>query len=108
MNKVMIAVQIREDVEFGKGDIRQYNDTLYYTEAEYASLKEGAIETEKQRRITNWVNHVKDASTKTPVEPTKEEYEAQLAQQEEQVAELKSKMVSKGYLSVDEPLTKEK
>jgi hypothetical protein len=108
MDKVKIAIQIREDVEFGIGDIRQYNDTLYYTEAEYAALKEGDVEKEKQRRITNWVNHVKDASTRVPAEPTKEEYEAMLAQQEEQVEELKSKMVSKGYLSVDEPLTKEK
>ena len=44
MKKTMIAVQIREDVEFGKGDIRQYNDTLYYTQAEYDALKKGDID----------------------------------------------------------------
>jgi hypothetical protein len=105
-DKVMIAVRFTEDVEFNKGDVRQYSDTLYYTQAEYDALKERDVEMEKQRRITNWKNIVNNPPAY--VEPTKEQYEEELARQEEQITALKTTMEAKGYLTAEDSLIEEK
>ena len=101
-DKIMIAVKIREDVDFGNSDIRQYNDTLYYTQEEYSNLSKGAVDAEKMKRINNWKTHVQNASQTIAIEPTKEEYENTLVTLEEQVQALKDTMEVKGYLTIKE------
>ena len=86
-DKVMIQVRFSKQTTLG-----EYNDALYYTQADYASLDPVVVEAEKQSRADAWVNAVKNAPTS--VEPTKEELQAQKAVLEEQLADVNTKLLT--------------
>jgi hypothetical protein len=71
-DQVLICVRFKEQTECG-----EYNDSLYYTEAEYATVKQEDIDAEKQKRIANWVHIVKNPPPY--VEPSKEVLEKEKA-----------------------------
>jgi hypothetical protein len=70
-----IMVPIKVDTAEG-----QYNDSLYYSAAEWERIDERAIEEAKAVRVKNWVDFVVAAKSAPHVEPTKEEL---IAQQDE-------------------------
>ena len=65
----IVMVQIRFKVQTAYGE---FNDALYYTEAEYAALSEADIETAKQVRINAWITGRENPAPYT--EPTQEEW----------------------------------
>lgn len=83
-----IQIRIKEKTEVG-----EFNDAIYYTATEWSQVKEKDIETEKQRRINNWINAVKNPPEY--IEPTKEELEKYKAELEAQEQELDSKIAEK-------------
>ena len=86
---VMIQVRFKEQTEVG-----QYNDALYYTQAEYAAVKQKDIDAEKQRRITNWIDRVKNAPL--PIEPTIEDLRSELGMKKKDIEDLASRLRGKG------------
>ena len=51
--QVLVQVRYAVDTPYG-----QYQDALYYTEAEYPSVDQKAIDTEKQARVDAWVQAI--------------------------------------------------
>ena len=66
MQTVMIQVRFKEKTEHG-----EFNDALYYTESEYASVTQKDIDKEKKKRVDAWVDIVKNPPPY--IEPTDEE-----------------------------------
>lgn len=65
MNQVFIQVRIKEQTEVG-----EYNDAIYFTQDEYNSPDiQTIIEQEKQRRIQNFVDSVKNPPAEPIVTP---------------------------------------
>ncbi len=85
-DKIMIQVRFSKQTSIG-----EYNDALYYTQAEYASIAPAVVEAEKQARVDAWMNAVKNAPP--PVEPTKEELQAQKTYLEEQLTDVNTKLL---------------
>ena len=69
---VFVQVRIREETSEG-----QFNDSLYFTLAQFSALSDANLQVKKQERVNNWVNLVKESKTAIPIEPTKEELAAQ-------------------------------
>ncbi len=86
--KVLVQVRFREDTAFG-----EYSDALYYTQAEYAVMKEKEITAAKQERVSKWVASMQNPGTE--VEPTKEELEAEKAELQERVDDLETRINDK-------------
>ena len=86
-DKIAIQVRFSKQTEIG-----EYNDALYYTQAEYATLAPAIIEAEKQARVDAWVNAVKNAPP--PVGPTKEELQTQKSYLEEQLTEVNTRLLT--------------
>lgn len=64
--QVFIQVRFQEETEFG-----EYNDALYFTQAEYSSKQKSEINSLKQARVDGYVDAVRNAPTAK--EPTKQE-----------------------------------
>ena len=62
--QIRIQVLFSEDTPYGS-----FQDALYYTEAEWETVKKSEVEKEKQRRLDNW----KTIITTPSVELSKEE-----------------------------------
>lgn len=85
--QIMVQVRFKEKTEVG-----EYNDALYFTQAEYQAKSQIEIDALKQARVNNWVNAVKNPPVF--VEPTKTELQAQKAELETQLAEVNSKLLT--------------
>ena len=83
----MVQVRFKEQTEVG-----EYNDALYFTQAEYQAKSQGDIDSMKQVRVTNWVNLVKNPLAY--VEPTKSELQAQKAELEAQLSDVNTKLLT--------------
>lgn len=83
---VRIQVLISEDTEIGR-----FQDSLYFSKAEFDELSDGALLAQKKDRKDKWVKAVKDASKKE-YNPTEEELLAYKAELEAQLAEVNSKL----------------
>lgn len=70
-DQVFIQVRFRENTKHG-----EYNDCLYFTQAEYASKTQVGIDALKQERVNNYVSRIDNAPA--PVPPTKAELQAVL------------------------------
>ena len=73
---VMIQVRFTEDTSVG-----QYSDALYYSQTDYANIKQADIDSEKLKRVSNWVEAITNPPVPTPL--TKQQLidlEAQLVQ----------------------------
>ncbi len=83
---VMIQIRFKVQTDYG-----EYNDALYYTQAEYVTLKQEDIDKEKQKRVDNWI----DIVTHPPiyVEPTQEEWRAYYAEKKEEVDQVEENIV---------------
>ena len=85
-----ILVQIRFSVKTDQGE---YQDALYYPLDVYQSMDKQVIEDEKNTRVNNWVQMVKNPPP--PIEPTKEQLEESKAMLVEQLAQLDIQIASK-------------
>lgn len=85
--QIMVQVRFKEQTEVG-----EYNDALYFTQAEYQSKAQVEIDALKQGRINNWVNAVKNPPVY--VEPTKAELQEQKINLEAQLAEVNTKLLT--------------
>ena len=83
----MVQVRFKEQTEVG-----EYNDALYFTQAEYQAKSQGDIDAMKQVRVTNLVNLVKNPLAY--VEPTKSELQAQKAELEAQLSDVNTKLLT--------------
>ena len=86
---IMRAIKFKVQTDHG-----EYNDCLWYTESEYLALKQGDIETEKQKRVDNWIQIV--TNPLAYVEPTKEEPEEQKADLLEDLSAIQTQIDTKG------------
>ena len=77
---------IRIEFAVVEGD-NVFCDALNLTQAEYDALKPGELEERQAVRFANWKQNVAVASVRVP---TTEEIEAQIAQLDEQKAELEA------------------
>ena len=84
-------VQIIFEEETAKG---MYRDSLYIPLDKYETTTDTEIEAMKQKRVEAFLQVVEQL----PVEPTKEDYEAQLAGLEQQIEQLRQTMRDLGYL----------
>lgn len=91
--QILVTVRFTEDVDFGKGDKRQYSDSIFYTQDEYEKIKQEDIDAEKNRRVDNWKYAVQNPPAY--MEPTKAELEEELARIESERAILTAKIATK-------------
>ena len=89
--QVMIQVRFKEKVNINGVDT-EYNDALYFTQAEYSVKTQIEIDTLKQERIDNWANVVKNPPPY--VAPTKGELQIQKVDLEAQLAEVNTKLLT--------------
>jgi hypothetical protein len=82
---IRIQVLIKEQTEVG-----EFQDALYFTEEEYASLSEKDIQKMIDTRIENWVNQVQNPPI--PEEPTKEDLESQKIELQKHIDEVELKI----------------
>ncbi len=78
-----VVVQISENTAQG-----QYNDSLYYTWAEWAKLTQKDLDTAKTARVNAWVAFVVAQSKLPPVVPTRAELEARKAELQKQIDDI--------------------
>ncbi len=77
----------------------QFNDSLYYTPAQWATIKQADINVAKAARVANWVAFVQQAKSKPPVEPTLEELVALKVEIEKQLVDVIAR-IAKAQLKV--------
>lgn len=86
--------------EFVKEIGAVYSDAQYFTVdstmsmEDFIASKEADINAEKDRRIANWIDAIKNPPP--PVEPTKEQLQEEKAALQAQIAELDVKIAQKG------------
>ena len=83
---VMVQVKFTVKTEMG-----EFTDALYYSLANYQNMPSSWIETEKQARVNNWINAVKNPPI--PIPPTKADLLAQKAALQDQIVQLDSAIV---------------
>lgn len=83
---VRVQVVFTEDTECGR-----YRDALYFTPAEYAGLKAETLAAMKQTRVDTFVDRIKNPPP--PVEPTKEQLEAEVVEVQKQKESLDARLV---------------
>jgi hypothetical protein len=93
----MVRVLIQENTEHG-----QYNDALYYSEAEFASLTNEDIQAAIKTRVDNWVGFVKEQSSREPIPPTLEDMQQQADSIKEQLDRLINTMASSDVVSKED------
>lgn len=86
--QVFVQVRFQEKTPYG-----DFHDALYFSEAEYATAKQKDIDDLVDGRVAAHVDRIKNAPA--PVEPTKQELQAQLAEVLKQVDELNVKIEEK-------------
>lgn len=79
--KERVQILFTEDTQYG-----EYTDALYFTPEEYLLKTQADLDILKQQRVSGYVNAIKNAPA--PVEPTKEELQAQIVSIDEQSASL--------------------
>lgn len=89
--QVFIQVRFKEKVNIN-GVETEYNDALYFTQAEHQVKTQAEIDILKQERVDNWVNIVKNPPAY--VEPTKTELQAQKAELQAQLADINTKLLT--------------
>ena len=94
--QVKIQIRYWEDTQYGR-----FCDALYFTQDEYVKTEQKDIDAEKQRRLDNWIAIV----SKPPVEPTKEQLEAdlvalqnELTMKQADIAEMQTKIAVKAVV----------
>lgn len=85
---VRIQVLFEESTKYGA-----YQDAIYYTEAEYAAVKQADIDAEKVKRVAAYEKAVEEAPA--PVEPTLEELQAEKSELEARLTEVEQKITEK-------------
>lgn len=78
-------MRVKENTAVG-----EFNDAIYFTEAEFAAVSQQEIIDEAQKRIDQWVFGIQNPPV--AIEPTKEQLLEQKVQLEAFVAELNSKI----------------
>lgn len=91
-----VMIQVRFRVETSHG---QYNDALYFTQAEYASTSKAIIDSMKQERVDNWIYILENPPLY--VEPTKEELQSVEADLRAQLDEVQAKILEKEPLPIE-------
>jgi len=76
-----IQIRFKEQTVVG-----EFNDCLYFTEEEFAKLKQADIDTLATTRVNNWVTLVQ--STPEPVEQTAEEIQKEIDEYTLKIEEL--------------------
>ncbi len=83
--KERVQILFTEDTPYG-----EYTDALYFTPDEYLLKTQADLDILKQQRVSGYVNAIKNAPA--PVEPTKEELQAEIVVLQEQIAERQTKI----------------
>ena len=76
-------------------DKGQFNDAIYYSKTEFEALPEQDLQSQVAERVTNWITYAEQQALIVPVEPTKEELEAQKLDLENQLSRIIDKLVEK-------------
>jgi hypothetical protein len=72
-DEIFVQIRIDQQTEVGR-----FKDALYYPVEQWNSVDPASVEAERQARIEKWVDQIKNPPpTPDPVEPTKEELQAQ-------------------------------
>ncbi len=88
-DQIFIQVRFKEQTEAG-----EYNDALYFTQAEYATKTANDISALKTTRVNNFVTAVKNPPILPP--PTVDELNKVLKSLEDQVLEIKDQIAKVG------------
>ena len=67
-------------------NMKEYNGSINYSEAEYEAIDDNGIEAEKKKRHEAWVTEIKNPPAY--VEPSKEDLERMLAEKQAEVSKL--------------------
>jgi len=79
--------QVKVQVLFWEETVKgRYQDAIYYTPEEYEQITQAEIDVEKQKRLDKWLAIV----TVPPVEPTKADYERNIAEAQSTIALMQS------------------
>lgn len=78
-DEVMVQVRFSEQTAYG-----QYQDALYYTQDDYANLKQADLDAAKEARVNNWVDSIENAPI--PEEPSLESLQVYKGELENQLA----------------------
>lgn len=84
-------VQVKISMSTSQG---QFNDALYFTDAEYAKLTKVDIDKMVQTRADAWVKFVEEQSSKPPYVPTKEELIEQTDRQADEISHTVTQFVA--------------
>ena len=85
--QIMVQVKFTQDTQYG-----QYTDAVYYTQADYANIKQSDIDAVVSTRVGNYVNAIKNAPA--PVQLTKSDIQAQIDALSSQVTDMQAQVVS--------------
>lgn len=85
MDEIKIQLRFKSQTQFG-----EFNDAIYFTETEWANRVPSNIESQKNLRVSNWVNSVKNPPPIIP--PTKAQLQLQADDLEKQLTDLKLKI----------------
>ena len=86
-DKVMVQVRFKEAITVqGRGNPIEFSDAFYFTPEEWAGMKAEDWAAKKKERTDGWKYQLENPPV--PVEPTKEEMEAEILQLEEQKVSL--------------------
>lgn len=86
-DKIYVQIRFKEETEFGI-----YSDSLFYTQAEYAALSDGAKVAAKQSRVAAYVSGVKNPPA--PPVLTKQELQAAKTSLLSEIAVLDAKIAT--------------
>jgi len=85
--QIFVQVRFKNKTEAGI----EFNDALYFPIEKWEEIKKEDIEILKEERFNNWKQAVENPPV--PVEPTKEQLEAEKLQIEEYITNLEAKKV---------------
>ena len=91
LNQPNVRVQYLIKQETDKG---QFNDAIYYSKAEFESVKQSDLETQVTERVNNWITYAEQQALIVPVEPTQEELETQKLELENQLSQINNKLLT--------------
>lgn len=79
--KIFIQIRFKEKTSHG-----EYNDALYFTQEEYASIDKATIDAMKQQRVNNWIYALEHPPEY--VTPTKEILEQMIAEKQQELQQI--------------------
>jgi len=112
-DQIRIQVVHKEQVEIRPGQFVDWCDAQYFSESDWLTKDQSKIDAEKEKRIANFVNAIKNPPK--PVEPTREDLikeqiaiDEQVTQLEARKVEVMSKIAVLEITPVEEPVIEEK